>query len=280
MADATKQGDGDLPGYIPEKVWSAPTDDSGKLAGMNRPTAGARSEKALPVGEHPLQLHSMATPNGVKVTVMLEELLLAGHKADYDAWPINIMAEDQFSSGFVDINPNSKIPALLDTETNARVWESASILLYLSEKFGGAFVPKGLKEKTECMNWVFWTQGSAPYVGGGFGHFYKYAPIKIKYAIDRYAMETKRQLDVLDKHLSLNKYLAGDEYSIADMCAAPWYGPLVTMDFYDQREYLDTQSYTHVARWAEDVMERPAFKAGLKINKFWGPEADQQPEKH
>ncbi|MEY2883633.1 MAG: hypothetical protein RL490_1357, partial [Pseudomonadota bacterium] len=239
-------------------------------------------DKSLPVGKHPLQLYSLGTPNGVKVTVLLEELLALGHTgAEYDAWLINIGNGDQFGSGFVDINPNSKIPALADhsTEPVTRVFESASILVYLAEKFG-AFLPAGGKARVETFNWLFWAQGSAPFLGGGFGHFYAYAPIKIEYAIDRYAMEAKRQMDVLDRHLATNEYLAGSEYSIADMATWPWYGALVAGALYEAGEFLDVASYKHVARWAKQIGERPAVKRGRMVNRVFGAPEMQLHERH
>lgn len=268
--------------YTPPKIWSFDAENGGKFANINRPTAGARFEKTLPRGEHALQLHSMATPNGVKVTVMLEELLEAGHNgAQYDAYPINIGDGDQFGSGFVDINPNSKIPALLDTSTSpeTRIFESGSILLYLAEKFE-AFLPKDLAGRTECMNWLFWQMGSAPFLGGGFGHFYAYAPEKYQYPIDRYAMEVKRQLDVLDKQLAKNKFIAGDEYTIADIAIWPWYGSLVRNVVYEAAEFLQTHEYTHLVRWANDIAERPAVKRGVMVNRTWGEPEQQVPERH
>lgn len=265
--------------YTPPKVWTWDSKNGGQFANINRPISGPTHDKDLPVGAHPLQLHSLATPNGVKVTVMLEELLAAGHPAEYDAWMINIQEGDQFSSGFVDVNPNSKIPALFDKDTDTRVFESGSILLYLAEKFG-AFLPKDLAARTETLNWLFWLQGSAPYLGGGFGHFYAYAPEKFEYPIDRFAMEVKRQLDVLDKRLEDAPYLGGDDYSIADMATAPWYGALVKGRVYDAAEFLDVASYTHVNRWADSVMNRPAYLRGKMVNKSWGPEAEQLRERH
>lgn len=270
------------PTYTPPKIWSFDAANGGKFANINRPTAGARFEKTLPRGEHALQLHSMATPNGVKVTVMLEELLEAGYSgAQYDAYPINIGDGDQFGSGFVDINPNSKIPALIDTSNSpeTRIFESGSILLYLAEKFE-AFIPKDLAGRTECMNWLFWQMGSAPFLGGGFGHFYAYAPEKYQYPIDRYAMEVKRQLDVLDKQLAKNKFIAGDQYTIADMAIWPWYGSLVRNVVYEAAEFLQTHEYTHLVRWANDIAERPAVKRGVKVNRTWGEPEDQVPERH
>ena len=268
--------------YVPPKVWTWEAENGGKFAKTNRPIAGATHEQELPVGKHPLQLHSLATPNGVKVTVMLEELLEAGHSgAEYDAYVIKIGDGDQFGSGFVEINPNSKIPALVDrsTETPTRVFESGSILLYLAEKFG-AFLPTDHAKRTEAMNWLFWQMGSAPYLGGGFGHFYAYAPEKFEYAIDRFAMETKRQMDVLDKHLAENQYMAGDEYSIADMAIWAWYGALALGRLYDAGEFLDVTSYKNVVRWAEEIGKRPAVIRGRKVNRVNGPLEDQLHERH
>ena len=268
--------------YEPAKVWTWDQESGGKWASINRPVAGATHEKVLPVGKHPLQLHSLATPNGVKVTVMLEELLALGHKgAEYDAYLVRIGDGDQFGSGFVDINPNSKIPALMDHSTTppTRVFESAAILLYLAEKFG-EFIPSDHTERTECMNWLFWQMGSAPYLGGGFGHFYAYAPFKIEYCIDRFAMEVKRQLDVMDQHLASNEYMSGKEYSIADIAIWPWYGNLMFNALYDASEFLDTVSYKHVNRWADAIAERPAVKRGRRVNRVFGPEEDQLEERH
>ena len=268
--------------YTPPKVWKWDAESGGKFAKINRPISGATHEKELPVGEHPLQLYSLATPNGVKVTVMLEELLELGITgAEYDAYIANIMEGDQFGSGFTAINPNSKIPALMDHSTNppTRLFESGSILVYLAEKFD-VFLPKEPAARTECMNWLFWQMGSTPFLGGGFGHFYAYAPEKFEYPIDRFAMEVKRQLDVLDKQLAENRYLAGDEYSIADMATYPWYGVLVTGDLYSAQEFLDVASYTHVKRWAEDIGARPAVQRGARVNKAWGPEELQVLERH
>ena len=268
--------------YTPDRVWSPKTDNGGKFSGINRPTAGARNQKALPVGKHPIQLYSLATPNGVKITVMLEELLALGHKgAEYDAHLINILEGDQFNSGFVGVNPNSKIPAMVDQSTNpiTRVFESGSILLYLAEKFG-AFIPKDPAERTECLSWLFWQIGSAPYLGGGFGHFYKYAPVKIEYCIDRFSMETKRQLDVLDQHFENNQYFCGDEYTIADIATWPWYGALVLDKVYSAAEFLDAASYKHLMRWAKQIQERPAVLRGERVNKTWGPDESQVHERH
>lgn len=268
--------------YVPPKVWTWNKGSGGRFANINRPIAGPTHDKELSVGKHPFQLYSLATPNGVKVTVMLEELLALGHKgAEYDAWLINIGAGDQFGSGFVDINPNSKIPALMDHSTTppTRLFESGSMLVYLAEKFG-ALIPKDHHAKTECMNWVFWQMASAPYLGGGFGHFYAYAPEKIEYAIDRFAMEVKRQLDVLDRHLATNKYMAGDEYSIADMAIWPWYGGLVAGVLYEAAEFLDVKSYKNVARWNEEIGERPAVQRGRMVNRAWGEPSSQLLERH
>ncbi|GAB0116290.1 glutathione-dependent disulfide-bond oxidoreductase [Acidisoma sp. 7E03] len=270
------------PGYVPPKVWSAPTAAGGAFANINRPTAGATHEKDLPIGRHPLQLYSLATPNGQKVTIMLEELLALGHAgAEYDAWLINIREGDQFSSGFVRVNPNSKIPALLDRsgETPVRVFESGSILLYLAEKFG-ALLPKDLLGRTEALNWLFWQMGSAPYVGGGFGHFYAYAPEKWQYPIDRFTMEVKRQLDVLDRHLGEHRYMAGEDYSIADIAIWPWYGGLVIANQYNAAEFLSVQDYKNVVRWAQAIAERPAVKRGRRVNRVMGPEEEQLAERH
>ncbi|MGB1091509.1 MAG: glutathione-dependent disulfide-bond oxidoreductase [Oceanobacter sp.] len=267
--------------YVPPKVWQwVPA--TGRYAHINRPISGAIEEKDLPVGEHPLQLYSLATPNGVKVTLMLEELLEADFAgAEYDAWLIRILEGDQFSSGFVSVNPNSKIPALLDTSVQPpqRVFESGSILFYLAEKFG-AFLPTEAAQRTECMNWLFWQMASAPILGGGFGHFYAYAPEKIEYPINRYTMEVKRQLDVLDKHLAENIYMVGDEYSIADMAIWPWYGGLVLGRLYEAAEFIDAESYTHVMRWAKAIDGRPAAQRGRKVNKNWGEPEEQVPERH
>jgi len=269
----------DTAAYTPPKVWTWDEKNGGRFASINRPIAGPTHDKDLPVGKHGLQLHSLATPNGVKVTVMLEELLAAGYGAEYDAWMINIQEGDQFSSGFVDVNPNSKIPALFDKETGVRVFESGAILLYLAEKYR-AFLPRDLPTRTETLNWLFWLQGSAPYLGGGFGHFYAYAPEKFEYPINRFAMEAKRQLDVLDQRLEDSRYLAGDDYTIADMATAPWYGALVKGLVYEAAEFLDVSSYEHVNRWANDVMNRPAYKRGKMVNKAWGDPSEQLRERH
>ncbi|MDA8789539.1 glutathione-dependent disulfide-bond oxidoreductase [Pseudomonadales bacterium] len=268
--------------YVPPKVWTWKTENGGRFADINRPTAGAVLEKALPVGEHPLQLYSVGTPNGVKVTVLLEELLALGHKgAEYDAYLINIIAGDQFGSGFVDINPNSKIPALLDQSTSpgTRVFESGAILVYLAEKFD-AFLPTEPAARAECMSWLFWQMGSAPFLGGGFGHFYAYAPEKLEYPIDRFAMEVKRQLDVLNNNLANRQFLCGDAYTIADMANYAWYGTLVINDLYNAQEFLDVASYTHVARWANEIQARPAVQRGRRVNRVWGPEEEQVRERH
>ncbi len=272
----------DQPTYTPPKIWTWDSESGGRFANINRPIAGATHDKDLPVGKHPFQLYSLATPNGVKVTVMLEELLALGHKeAEYNAWLINIGEGDQFSSGFVEANPNSKIPALWDRsgDTPIRVFESASILFHLAEKFE-AFLPKDGTARTEVMNWVFWQMGSAPYLGGGFGHFYAYAPEKWKYPIDRFAMEAKRQLDVLDRQLAENTYIAGEEYSIADMAIWPWYGQLVLGRLYDAAEFLDVESYKNVMRWAKTIDERPAVQRGRMVNRAFGEPHTQLHERH
>ncbi|ULS50721.1 glutathione-dependent disulfide-bond oxidoreductase [Pectobacterium carotovorum] len=269
------------PTYVPPKVWQ-PASSGGAFANINRPIAGPTHEKALPVGKHPLQLYSLATPNGVKVTIMLEELLALGHSgAEYDAWLIKIGDGDQFSSGFVDVNPNSKIPALLDQSGKkpVRVFESGSILVYLAEKFG-ALLPNDLATRTETLNWLFWQMGSAPYVGGGFGHFYAYAPEKFEYPINRFTMETKRQLDVLNRRLAESRYLAGDSYTIADIAVWPWYGGLVQNALYSAGEFLSVHDYTHVIRWADEIAARPAVIRGRKVNRTWGEESEQVAERH
>jgi GST-like protein len=270
------------PAYVPPKVWQWNKPNGGTFASTNRPVSGPTHEKELPVGKHPLQLYSLATPNGVKVTVLLEELLALGHTgAEYDAWLIKINEGDQFGSGFVGVNPNSKIPALLDRSgpTPIRVFESGAILLHLAEKFG-AFLPRGAAGRAECLSWLFWQVGSAPYLGGGFGHFYVYAPIKIEYAIDRFAMEAKRELDVLDKRLARSRYIAGDEYTIADMAIWPWYGALAQGTVYDAAEFLQVHEYTHVRRWADEIGARPAVKRGRMVNRSFGDPASQLPERH
>ena len=268
--------------YEPPKVWTWDTESGGRFANINRPIAGATHDKELPVGDNPLQLYSLATPNGVKVTVLLEELLALGITgAEYDAYLINIGDGEQFSSGFVAVNPNSKIPALLDTSTTppTRVFESGAIMVYLAEKFG-AFLPTEPSARAECMSWLFWQMGSAPYLGGGFGHFYAYAPEKYEYPINRFAMEVKRQLDVLDRNLSSRQFLCGDEYNIADMANYAWYGILVIGELYSAQEFLDVASYTNVARWATEIDERPAVQRGKRVNRAWGPEEDRVPERH
>jgi GST-like protein len=268
--------------YVPPKVWEMQEDNGGKFSGINQPTAGARFEKDLPRGKHSLQLYSLATPNGVKVTIMLEELLELGIKeAEYDAYTIDILKGEQFGSGFVEINPNSKIPALVDhsLEPGQAIFESGAILLYLAEKFQ-KFCPKEGRQRTEVLNWLFWQMASAPYVGGGFGHFYAYAPSKMKYPIDRFTMETKRQLDVLDKQLAQYPYVAGDEYSIADMAIFPWYGALVKGMLYEAGEFLKVQDYTNVQSWADRLLERPAVLRGRLVNRTWGPEDQQMRERH
>jgi GST-like protein len=268
--------------YTPPSVWTWNKASGGRFANINRPIAGATNEKELPVGRHPLQLYSLATPNGVKVTVMLEELLALGHGgAEYDAWLIRINEGEQFGSGFVGVNPNSKIPALLDRSgpTPVRVFESGAILLYLAEKFG-ALLPAGGAARAECLSWLFWQMGSAPYLGGGFGHFYAYAPSKIEYAIDRFAMEVKRQLDVLDRHLADHAYLAGDDYTIADIAVWPWYGALTKGQLYEAGEFLQVQDYTHVLRWTDQIAQRPAAQRGRMVNRTWGQPSSQLPERH
>ncbi len=267
--------------YVPPRVWKWDAESGGRFANINRPTAGATHEKELPVGEHPLQLYSLATPNGVKVTVMLEELLELGKDAEYDAYTINIGEGEQFGSGFVAANPNSKIPAFVDhgTAPPTRVFESGAILVYLAEKFG-AFLPTEPSARAECFSWLFWQMGSAPFLGGGFGHFYAYAPEKWEYAINRYAMEVKRQLHVLDRNLAERRYLTGDEYTIADIATCPWYGALVKGVLYEAGEFLDVESYKNVVRWADEFMARPAVKRGRRVNRVWGPEEEQVRERH
>ena len=273
----------DTADYAPPKVWTWNKENGGQFASINRPTAGATHDKELPVGKHPLQLYSLATPNGVKVTVMLEELLAAGHTgAEYDAWLIRINEGDQFGSGFVDINPNSKIPALMDRSGPApiRVFESGSILLYLAEKFA-AFLPTDRAKRAEALSWLFWQMGAGPFLGGGFGHFYAYAPIKIEYAIDRFAMEVKRQFDVLDRRLADNEYLAGDSYTIADMAVWPWYGAVARGLVYgDAAEFLSVADYSNVIRWTDQIAERPAVKRGRMVNRAMGDLASQLRERH
>jgi GST-like protein len=268
--------------YVPPKVWTWNKDNGGRFANINRPISEPTHDKELPVGQHPLQLYSLATPNGVKVTVMLEELLALGHSgAEYDAWLIRIGDGDQFGSGFVGVNPNSKIPALLDRSgaKPIRVFESGAILLYLAEKFG-AFLPTEAGARAECLSWLFWQMGSAPYLGGGFGHFYAYAPSKIEYAIDRFAMEVKRQLDVLDKQLAGHEYIAGNAYTIADMAIWPWYGALVKGSIYEAGEFLSVQDYRHVQRWANTIGERPAVQRGRIVNRAFGEPSEQLHERH
>ena len=268
--------------YTPPKVWTWAKPSGGTFASINRPIAGATHEKELPVGSHPLQLYSLGTPNGVKVTILLEELLALGHTgAEYDAWLINIRDGDQFGSGFVDVNPNSKIPALMDRSGSKpiRVFESGSILLYLADKFN-AFLTKDIAGRTETMNWLFWQMGSAPYLGGGFGHFYAYAPFKSEYAIDRFAMEVKRELDVLDRRLADNPYIAGEDYTIADMAIFPWYGALVKGWQYGAADFLSVQDYKNVQRWADDIWSRPAVKRGRMVNRITGEPSEQLRELH
>ena len=268
--------------YVPPKVWTWNKENGGTFASINRPVAGATHDKELPVGRHPLQLYSLATPNGQKVSILLEELLALGHQgAEYDAWLIKIGEGDQFSSGFVAVNPNSKIPALMDHSgpKPVRIFESGAILLYLAEKFG-AFVPTEPAARAECLSWLFWQMGSAPYLGGGFGHFYAYAPIKIEYAIDRFAMEVKRQLDVLDKQLAVNEYVAGDQYTIADIAIWPWYGGLLKGRLYEAAQFLSVQDYKHVQRWADAVEARPAVQRGRRVNRISGDPSEQLPERH
>ena len=267
--------------YTPPKVWK-PKEIGGTWGKINRPVAGATHDKELPVGKHPLQLYSLATPNGVKVTILLEELLALGKTgAEYDAHLIDIGEGEQFGSGFVAVNPNSKIPALLDRSTSppTRVFESGAILVYLAEKFG-AFLPTEPAARAECLSWLFWQMGSAPFLGGGFGHFYSYAPEKIEYCIDRYAMEVKRQLDVLDRNLAEREYLCGDDYNIADIAVVSWYGALVLMNVYDAAEFLDVASYKNVVRWATQIYARPAVERGRRVNKTWGPEEERVPNRH
>jgi GSH-dependent disulfide-bond oxidoreductase len=268
--------------YTPPKVWTWDQENGGQFANINRPIAGATHDKALPVGAHPLQLYSLATPNGVKVTVMLEELLALGHKgAEYDAWLIEIGKGDQFGSGFVEVNPNSKIPAMMDHSVSPpqRIFESGAILLYLADKFG-ALIPKDPAGRTECLSWLFWQMGSAPYLGGGFGHFYAYAPTKMEYPINRFAMETKRQLDVLDRQLATQPFIAGGSYSIADIAIWAWYGNLVLGRQYNAGEFLDVTSYAHVLAWAQKIDARPAVIRGRKVNRTWGEPHEQLPERH
>ena len=268
--------------YAPPKVWEWKQGSGGRFASINRPIAGPTHDKELPVGKHPHQLYSLGTPNGVKVTVLFEELLELGiDEAEYDAWLINIGEGDQFGSGFVEINPNSKIPALLDRSTTppTRVFESGAILVYLAEKFG-RFLPTENAARAECMSWLFWQMGSAPYLGGGFGHFYAYAPTKMEYPIDRFAMEVKRQLDVLDRNLAERRFLIGDDYTIADMAVYSWYGALVLHNIYDSAEFLQVHEYSNVVRWAQEIEKRPAAKRGARVNRTWGPEEKRVMERH
>lgn len=268
--------------YIPPKVWTPPPSSGGRFANINRPVAGATHDKELPVGKHPLQLYSLGTPNGVKVTVMLEELLALGHSgAEYDAWLIRIDQGEQFGSGFVAANPNSKIPVLVDRSgaTPQRVFESGAILMYLAEKFG-AFLPTGGAARAECLSWLFWQMGSAPFLGGGFGHFYAYAPEKIQYAIDRYAMEVKRQMDVLDRRLAETQFIIGDDYTIADMAIWPWYGQLAKGLSYGAGEFLQVHTYTNLVRWADEVAQRPAVRRGRMVNRVQGEPSSQLHERH
>lgn len=268
--------------YTPAKVWKFTPGNGGKFANINQPTAGARQSQALPNGKHPFQLYSLATPNGVKVTIMFEELLEAGiNDAEYDAYSINIMEGDQFGDEFVAINPNSKIPALLDNSNDnpTPIFESGAILLHLAEKFN-AFIPSNPQQKANCLSWLFWQVGAGPYLGGGFGHFYAYAPEKFEYPIERFTMEVKRQLDLLDKHLATNQFMCGDEYTIADMAIWPWYGALVNGELYEAAEFLDVQSYQHLMRWTKEIGERPAVKRGRMVNRAWGDPAEQLIERH
>ena len=278
----TETNNNQPPGYAPPKVWFWDQASGGRFASINRPIAGPTHDKELPRGHHPLQLYSLATPNGIKANIMLEELLAAGHQgAEYDAWLIRITEGDQFSSGFVAVNPNSKIPALLDCSgpTPVRVFESGAILLYLAEKFD-AFLPEDPVQRTECLSWLFWQMGSAPYLGGGFGHFYHYAPFKMEYPINRFAMETKRLFDVLDRQLLNTEYVAGDSYTIADIACWPWFANICLYNQYEASEFLDVQSYTHVQRWAKAIAQRPAVIRGRKVNRTFGPLEDQLHERH
>jgi len=274
MSDATP--------YTPPKVWTWDQANGGQFANINRPVSGATHEKALPIGKHPMQLYSLGTPNGIKVTIMLEELLALGHSgAEYDAWLVRIRDGHQFGSGFVEVNPNSKIPALMDRSGTepVRVFESGAILMYLAEKFG-AFFPTDMAQRAECLSWLFWQMGSAPYLGGGFGHFYAYAPFKIEYAIDRFAMEVKRQLDVLNQRLANHRFIGGDTYTIADMAIWPWYGATAKGQMYEGGEFLSVHEYTHVLRWTDEVAQRPAVQRGRKVNRVTGPLDDQLHERH
>jgi GST-like protein len=268
--------------YVPPKIWQWNTESGGKFASINRPSAGPTHQADLPVGKHPLQLYSLATPNGVKVTILLEELLALGIKgAEYDAFLINIMEGEQFSSGFVAVNPNSKIPALVDNNNDIKlpIFESGAIMLYLAEKFD-AFLPKEPQLKAHCLSWIFWQVGSGPYLGGGFGHFYAYAPEKFEYPIERFTMEVKRQLDVLDRHLANNQYMCGDQYTIADMAIWPWYGALVQNKVYEAAEFLQTSSYKNLVRWTEEISQREAVKRGVMVNRSWGELDEQLHERH
>ncbi len=274
MSDATP--------YTPPKVWTWDQANGGQFANINRPVSGATHEKALPIGKHPMQLYSLGTPNGIKVTIMLEELLDLGHSgAEYDAWLVRIRDGHQFGSGFVEVNPNSKIPALMDRSGTepVRVFESGAILMYLAEKFG-AFFPTDMAQRAECLSWLFWQMGSAPYLGGGFGHFYAYAPFKIEYAIDRFAMEVKRQLDVLNQRLANHRFICGDTYTVADMAIWPWYGATAKGQMYEGGEFLSVHEYTHVLRWTDEVAQRPAVQRGRKVNRVTGPLEDQLHERH
>ena len=274
MSDATP--------YTPPKVWTWDQANGGQFANINRPVSGATHEKALPIGKHPMQLYSLGTPNGIKVTIMLEELLALGHSgAEYDAWLVRIRDGHQFGSGFVEVNPNSKIPALMDRSGTepVRVFESGAILMYLAEKFG-AFLPTDMAQRAECLSWLFWQMGSAPYLGGGFGHFYAYAPFKIEYAIDRFAMEAKRQLDVLNQRLANHRFICGDTYTVADMAIWPWYGATAKGQMYEGGEFLSVHEYTHVLRWTDEVAQRPAVQRGRKVNRVTGPLEDQLHERH
>ena len=274
MSDATP--------YTPPKVWTWDQANGGQFANINRPVSGATHEKSLPIGKHPMQLYSLGTPNGIKVTIMLEELLALGHSgAEYDAWLVRIRDGHQFGSGFVEVNPNSKIPALMDRSGTqpVRVFESGAILMYLAEKFN-AFLPTDLAQRAECLSWLFWQMGSAPYLGGGFGHFYAYAPFKIEYAIDRFAMEVKRQLDVLNQRLANHRFIGGDTYTIADMAIWPWYGATAKGQMYEGGEFLSVHEYTHVLRWTDEVAQRPAVQRGRKVNRVTGPLEDQLHERH
>jgi len=272
----------DNPTYVPPKVWTWNPTNGGQFANINRPVSGATHEKVLPIGKHPMQLYSLGTPNGIKVTIMLEELLALGHAgAEYDAWLVRIRDGHQFGSGFVDVNPNSKIPALMDRSgpQPIRVFESGAILMYLAEKFG-AFLPTDAAQRAECLSWLFWQMGSAPYLGGGFGHFYAYAPFKSEYAIDRFAMEVKRQLDVLNQRLAQHRFIGGDTFTIADMAIWPWYGATAKGQMYEGGEFLSVHEYTHVLRWTDEVAQRPAVQRGRKVNRVTGPLEDQLHERH